>query len=310
MLVLSFAGLAQAQSNYPNKPIRFIFPYPAGGTGDSIMRVIADLLGPELGGTVYVENRPGASGVVGTKHVAESPPDGYTLGLASNGTHAAIMSLAKNPGYDPLKSFTYIGAFATLPRMLVVPINLPYTNVNELVAFARANPGKLTMSHYSSTSRVLVHQLQSAGKIKLTEIPYKAPAQVLVDLYGGQLQAAFFPMEVAMAQAAGGKVRVIGAATDKRVSSAPDIPTISEQLPGVELISWMGMGAPAGLPREVAAKLTTALARVVESPVYRERIKNLKSEVMIASPAQMEAQIKKEMVVWAKFVKEAGIQPE
>ncbi|HYF20377.1 MAG TPA: tripartite tricarboxylate transporter substrate binding protein [Ramlibacter sp.] len=301
---------AQGTSSYPSKPIRLIFPYPAGGTGDSVMRIVAEFLGPELGTNVVVENRPGASGVVGTRFLAESPPDGYTLGLASNGTNAAVMSLVKNPGYDPVKNFTYIGTFVTLPWMLVVPTQFPAKSVSELVAYARENPGKVTISHYSSASRVLVHQLQSAGKLKLTEVPYKAPAQVINDLYGGQLQAAFFPMEVAMAQAASGKIRVIGAAADKRLPTAPQVPAIAEQLPGVSFTSWMGMGAPAGLPPDVQAKLVAALNRVVNKPEFRQRIHAVSCDVLATPPDQMVKLIQGEMGMWASFAKEAGIQPE
>ncbi|WP_159592536.1 Bug family tripartite tricarboxylate transporter substrate binding protein [Hydrogenophaga sp. BPS33] len=314
LFALLFAGLfpwagAHAQ-DYPNKPIRFIYPYPAGGSGDNIMRLVADMLGPELGGSVYVENRPGASGVVGTRTVAESAPDGYTLGLTSNGTHAAVMSLVKNPGYDPLKNFTHIGLFASLPWMLVVPAQQPFQSVNDLVAWARANPGKLTMSHYSSSSRVLVHMLQTASKVQLTEVPYKAPGQVITDLIGGQLQAAFLPMEIAMAQAAGGKMRVLGAASEKRQPGAPQVPTIAEQLPGVALTSWMGMGAPAGLPPDVTTKLQSALTRVLNKPEFRERLQKLSGDVLINTPAQIHARIREEMAMWAKFAKEAGVQPE
>ncbi|MDO9437659.1 tripartite tricarboxylate transporter substrate binding protein [Hydrogenophaga sp.] len=314
LLALLLAALmpwtaVHAQS-YPSKPIRFIYPYPAGGSGDNIMRLVAEMLGPELGGTVYVDNRPGASGVVGSRTVAESPPDGYTIGLTSNGTHAAVMSLVKNPGYDPLKNFTHLGLFASLPWMLVVPVQLPFQSVNDLVTWARANPGKLTMSHYSSSSRVLVHMLQSAGKLQLTEVPYKAPGQVINDLYGGQLQAAFLPMEIAMAQAAGGKVRVLGSASEKRLPGAPQVPTIAEQLPGVAMTSWMGMGAPVGLPPDVSAKLQAALTRVVNKPEFRERLQKIGGDVLINTPEQIDVRIRDEMVLWAKFAKDAGVQPE
>jgi tripartite-type tricarboxylate transporter receptor subunit TctC len=310
VLLAMAASLSQAQGTYPSKPIRFIYPYPAGGTGDSVVRIVAEFLGPELGTTVVVENRPGASGVVGTRQLAESAPDGYTLGLASNGTNAAVMSLVKNPGYDPLKNFSYIGTYVTLPWMLVVPSQFPARTVAELVAYARDNPGKVTISHYSSASRVLVHQLQSAGKIRLTEVPYKAPAQVINDLYGGQLQAAFFPMEVAMAQAASGRIRVIGAAADKRLPTAPQIPAIAEQLPGVSFTSWMGMGAPAGLPPDVQSKLVAALNRVVNKPEFKARIHAVSCDVLITPPEQMTRLIQGEMGMWAAFAKEAGIQPE
>lgn len=304
------AGLAQAQAGYPAKPIRLIYPYPAGGTGDSVMRVVADMLGPELGGTVLVDNRPGASGVVGTRMVAESPPDGYTLGLASNGTHAAVVSLVKNPGYDPIRSFTYLGKFVSLPWMLVVANDVPAKSVSELVALARAQPGKLAISHYSSSSRLLVHQLQSSARVKLTEVPYKAPGQIINDLYGGQLQVAFFPMEIAMAQAQSGKLRVIGAAAEKRFATAPNIPAINEQVPGVALTSWMGLSGPAGLPPELAARLSSALSRVVAKPEFRERIEKLSCDVLTTGPQETVEQIRGEMTLWSNFAKEAGIQPE
>lgn len=310
LLLALAAGLAQAQAAYPGKPIRMIFPYPAGGTGDSVMRIVADMLGPELGGTVFVDNRPGASGVVGTRQLAESAPDGYTVGLASNGTNAAVMSLVKNPGYDPLKNFSYIGTFVTLPWMLVVPSQSPVRSVNELVAYARSNPGKVNISHYSTASRVLVHMLQSSAKIKIAEVPYKAPGQVLNDLYGGQLQAAFFPMEIAMAQAASGKLRVLGAAAEKRLPTAPDVPAISEQLAGVAFTSWMGMAAPVGLPPEIAARLTAALTRVVNKPEFRERVHKVSCDVLIGTPQEVVQRIRDEMVLWSAFAKDAGIQPE
>ena len=310
LLLAGIATIAQAQGTFPDKPIHFIFPYPAGGTGDSIMRIVADMLGPELKGSVIVENRPGASGTVGTRYVADSAPNGYTLAMTSNGTHAAVMSLFKAPGYDPVKSFTHIGLFASLPWMLVVRSEFPASSVTELVAYGRANPGKLTMPYYSSSSRLPVYLLRSAGKFQLTEVPYKGAGQILPDLYSGQLQAAFFPMEIAMAQAQGGKVRILGSASEKRLPGAPNVPTIGEQLPGVVLTSWMGMGAPAGTPKDVVAKLNAALASVVAKPAFRERLQQIGSDVLVSTPELVEARIKEEMTTWSKFVKDAGIQPE
>lgn len=310
LVLVVLAGLAQAQGAYPARPIRLVYPYPAGGTGDSVMRIVADMLGPELGGSVIIDNRPGAAGVIGTKHVAGSAPDGYTLGLSSNGTHAAVLSLWKNPGYDPLKDFTHIGLFATLPWMLVTARDQPFQSASDLVAFARANPGKLTMPYYSSSSRVLVYLLESAGKAQVTEIPYKGPEQILQGLYDGQLQAAFFPMEIALAQAAGGRMRVLGAAADKRLPGAPDVPAIAEQLPGVALTSWMGLAAPAGLPADVTAKLRAALTRVVNKPEFRQRLQKISADALAETPEQIDRRIRDEELLWSRFVKAAGIQPE
>lgn len=308
--LLVVSSFAQAQAGYPNKPIKLVYPYPASGTGDTALRLVAEMLGPELGGAVYVENRPGANGVVGTRYVAESPPDGYTLGMASQGTHAANLSLWKNPGYDPIKNFTYIGYFVALPWMLVAPAGQPFKTTNELVAYAQAHPGKLTMPYYSAPSRLLVHQLRNAGKVQIAEIPYKAPSQVITDLYGGLVQAAFLPMEIAMAQAAGGKLRVLGVASEKRLVGAPDIPALTEQLPGVAIASWMGIGAPAGLPPDIAAKLRGGLHRVVTGADFRSRMTKISAEAMAGTPQQMEQQVREELVLWARFVKEAGIEPE
>lgn len=301
---------AQAQGTFPNRPLRFVFAYPAGLTGDTIIRVLAEHMSAELNQPIIVENRPGASGTIGTRYVASSAPDGYTVVNTSNGTHAAVASLFKNPGYDPLKSFSHIGLYITLSWMLVARSEFRASNLSELVAYARANPGKLTMSQYSSSTRLPLYLMRQAGKFEIQEVPYQGVAQILPDLYNGEIQAAFFPMDVAMAQAKAGKVRILATASSRRLRDAPNVPAISEQLPGVEFTSWQGLAAPAGTPKEIIAKLGAALNAALEKPTFRERMRTLGVEVAGATPEQIEQRIRNEMLIWSKFVKDAGIQPQ
>ena len=310
LLFSMISAAAYPQTRYPERPIRLVFPYPGGITGDSVLRIVSEFLGSELKQPVIVENRPGASGIVGTKYLADAAPNGYTLGTTSNGTHAAVVSLFKNPGYDPLKSFTHIGLIELQPWILVATPKLPVSNVLELVSYARANPGKLAMSQYSASSRMPVHQLRTQGKFEMLEVPYQGPAQILPALIDGQLHAAFFPSEFALAQGKAGTVRVLGVASTKRLAIAPGVPAIGEQLPGVEMISWFGLGGPAGLPEEISSRLQRALIAALAKPDLLARIQPLGVEITPSTPDEIIQRIKLEIAQWAKFVKEAGIQPE
>ena len=309
-LLITAASAAFAQGTFPDKPLRMVYPYPAGGTGDTIMRIVADRLGTELKQPVIVENRPGATGVTGSKYVADSAPNGYTLGLTSNGTHAAVVSLFRNPGYDPLKHFIHIGLCATLPYMLVVKSGFPASNVSELVAWARANPGKLAMPHYSSSTRLPVHLLRTAGNFQVLEVPYKGAAQILPDIVSGQIQAAFLPLEIAGAWEKSGNVKSIGVASAVRLNSAPGAPPIAQEFPGVEMTTWLGLAVPAGTPKDITAKLRISLNNALGTQEFRDRMRAIGADAATATPEEIEQRIKLEIATWTKFVKEAGIQPE
>jgi tripartite-type tricarboxylate transporter receptor subunit TctC len=304
------AGAARAQDAYPNKPISLIMPFPAGITTDVMTRLVVEQMAADLKQPVVTLNRAGASGVVGTRSLAASPADGYTIGLSSNGTIVAAMSLFRAPGYDPIKSFAHIGGFAYLPWALVVSHTVPASNVRELIAHAKANPRKLAASYYSSSSQLCASQLQKAAGIELLQVPYKSSAQVVTDLANGQLQLAFLTPDVALAQSKAGVVKLLAFTTPKRWAGAPDAPVMGEELPGFEFVSWVGLAAPAGTPAKAVEALTASLSRAMAMRSVQDGVRHLGGEPVFLSPAQVVARIQGELPVWQKFVAEANITPQ
>ena len=303
---------AQAQS-FPNRPITLVIPFAPGGSTSIVGRVIADKMSQLLGENIVVDNRPGAGGTVGTRAVAKSDPDGYTILLGYTGTLAIGPSLYKNVGYDPRKDFAPIGLIGNAPNSLVVHPSFPVKTVAELVAYAKANPGKVnfgsagagTVSHI--TGEYFAH---SAG-ITLVHIPYKGTGLALTDLLGGHIPMAFAPIPASHANVSAGMLRALAVTSKTRSSLLPDVPTISESgLPGFEASLYYGLVAPARTPRPVVDKLNKELRAALASDEVKKQLGLDGTEITPGTPEDYADFIDRDEKKWSQLVKASGVEQE
>ncbi|SDZ84459.1 Bug family tripartite tricarboxylate transporter substrate binding protein [Acidovorax soli] len=300
------AALAQA---YPTKPISIVVPFSAGGTTDILARLVGQYLSTELGQPVVVENKAGAGGNIGGQYAAKAAADGYTLFMGTVGTHAINASLYKKMPFDPIKDFAPLTRVANVPNLLVVNPKQPFKTVPEMIAYAKANPGKINFgSPGNGASPHLSGELfKSLAKVDLTHIPYKGSAPAVTDLLGNQIAIMFDNMPSVIPHVRSGKLRAIAITTSKRSAELPDVPTIAEAgVPGYEAMSWFGMFAPAATPKPVLDKLTGALAKVLANPEVKKKIADQGGEPVNETPAQFATFIKSESAKWGKVVKESG----
>jgi tripartite-type tricarboxylate transporter receptor subunit TctC len=308
MLLALSAALASAQS-YPTKPIRIVVPFPPGGATDILARDVAQKLTEAWGQQVIVDNRPGAGGNIGSELVAKSAPDGYTLEMGTVGTHAINASLYAKMPYDHVKDFVPVILVAGVPNVLVVNPAVPVNSVSELIAYAKANPGKLNFA--SSGSGTSIHLSGELFKVmagvEMTHIPYKGSAPALQDLLGGQVQLMFDNLPPSLPQIKAGKLRALAVTTATRAPALPDVPTVAEAgLPGFESSSWFGLLAPAGTPPAIVVKLNAEVARWLATPDAKERLAKQGANAVGGSPEDFEKHIAAETVKWAKVVKDSG----
>jgi tripartite-type tricarboxylate transporter receptor subunit TctC len=314
---LLFAALtsgAQAQAPYPNHPVRIVVPFPAGGTTDILARETAQKLTQTLGQPFVVENRPGAGGNIGADLVAKSPPDGYTMLMGTVGTHAINPSLYEKMPYDHVKDFVPVVLVAGVPNVLVVNPSLPVKTVQELIAYAKANPGKLNFaSSGSGTSIHLSGELfKTMAGVSMQHVPYKGSAPALADLAGGQVQLMFDNLPSSLALIKAGKLRAIAVTSLTRSTALPDVPTISESgLPGFEASSWFGLLAPAGTPKDVVTKVNGEVAKWLATPEAKEKLAGQGAIVATGlAPEDFVRHIASETAKWQKVVKESGAKVE
>ena len=303
---LSSAALAQS---YPAKPIRLVVPLAPGGGGDLVARLIAQKITEPLGQPVIVDNRPGGSTIIGTEIVARSPPDGYTLVMATS-SHGINPSLYKLP-FDPVKDFTGVCFFATAAMMLTVHPNVPAKTVKELITVAKANPGKL---NYASSGTASIPHLAgelfnvSAG-VKTVHIPYKGSGPALNDLLGGQVDMMFASPVPTVPQVKYGRLRAIAMASLQRARAMPELPTVAESgLPGFEAASYYVILGPANMPAAIASKLSGEMIKASQLPDVRERLSVEGAVIVGGTPQQAVAHIESEVARWSKVVKAAGIK--
>ena len=310
-LLASGMGSALAQGAFPDKPLTMIVPFSAGGTTDILARIVGQALGQELGQSIIIENKPGAGGNIGAQQAARSKADGYTLFMGTVGTHAINQTLYKKLPYDPVKDFAPLSRVATVPNLLVAHPSRPYKTVQELIDFAKKNPGEVTYGSPGSgaSPHVSGALFQSMTGAEITHIPYKGSAPAVSDLLGNQIAIMFDNMPSAIQHVRSGKLRPIAVTTAKRSPELPDVPTIAEAgVPGYEATSWFGLWAPAATPAPVLEKLHSSLAKVLKDPVVVKKIADQGGDVVIDTPAQFEAFIKTEAAKWGKVVKESGAE--
>lgn len=307
---LSFflAGLACAQS-YPSKPVRIIVPYGAGGSTDATARVLAASLNNTLGGSVIVENRASATGIVGVEYVAKADPDGYTLIFASASTHAVNPHVYRTVPYDAINGFTPISMVSASELMISLNPAVPAKTLQELVQYAHANPGKLNFgSNVGSILHLAGELFNDLARTKITHIPYKSSGQALNDLLGGQIQVMFDTVPSALPHIKSGKLRAIAVATPKRSAQLPDVPTAGEAgLKGYEVSTWAMIEGPAGLPRDIVAKLNGAIVAAVKSPELQARFAQMGLIPLTSTPEEAAATLKADHARWGAVVKKLGL---
>jgi tripartite-type tricarboxylate transporter receptor subunit TctC len=307
---LATAALAQG---YPAKPIRIIVPFAPGGNVDITARLVAPGLTEALGQPVIIENKPGAGGTIGADSVVKSPPDGYTLLMGSNSTFSVAPNLYPKITYNPLKDFAPVVSIAVAPFVLVVNPASPAKNAQELVALAKAEPGKLTMSSAGTgSSNHLVGELfQEISGARFTHVPYKGSGQALTDLMGGTVNLHFDQITSAASFIQGGKLRALLVTAPKRVPMLPDVPTAAEAgYASFEASNVTGLIAPAGTPQDIIDKLNSATRKVIASPAVQERLVQLGAESTGGTPEQFAAYIRDDLSKWARIVKDARITLE
>lgn len=297
---------AGAQS-YPSKPIRWIVTFQAGGTTDIVARIVGQKLSESLGQPVIIDNRPGASGMIGTEMGAKAPPDGYTLTFAYNGNMTMNPNLFKKLPYDTLRDFTGVSMIIRTPMLLVVNPAVPAKSLAEFIALAKAQPGKLNLAVGGGVGQLSGELFKSMTRLDLTNVPYKGNAPSLASVLAGETQAMFETVSAALPHIRSGKLRVLAVSSAKRSGLLPDVPSIGETVPGYDVNVWMGVSAPAGTPAEIINKLSGEIARIVKTQDVQERLTAQGLEVVGSTPEQLNATIKTELETWARVVKEANI---
>ena len=312
----SAAALAQTPSTpsgqaYPSRPIRIVVAYTPAGTTDILARAIGQKMTESWGQPVIVDNRPGANGNIGTELAARATPDGYTILMATAATHSINNTLYPGLAWDAVRDFAPIGLVALVPNILVVNNALPVRSVKELIAYARANPDKLTHGSpgNGSTSHLSMELFKSLTGTRMIHVPYKGSAPVLADLTGGQISLTMDNIPVYLPHAQAGKIRALAVGSAKRTPAAPDLPTAEEAgVPGLIAVSWFGLVAPARAPQRVVDQLSKETARILKLPDVHKRISDLGAEPVGGTPQEYAAFIKAEINKWRKVIQAAGVR--
>jgi len=302
-----------AFAQYPTKPVHVVVPYPAGGAVDAFARVLSQKLSELWGQQVIVDNRPGASTMIGADQVAKSPPDGYTLLLTAELTLVTVPYLHEKIPYDPLKDFAPITALVSATQALIVNPSLPVNTVKDLLALAKAKPGELTYGSFGigSTGHLNMEMLQAMTGVRFNHIPYNGAGPAMNDVIGGHIGFMFAALSIVKGNVKAGKFRMIGVGSDHRSKEFPDVPTISESgVPGFEAKSWFGLVAPAGTPPNIIKKLNQDITKVISDPAFAgEYLVAQGLEPILGTPEQFATFIRAESVKLGKIVKDAGIKP-
>lgn len=308
ILVALASGAAVAQE-YPHRPVTIIVPQAVGGANDILGRILADQLARQLGQQFIVENRVGAGGNIGTGAAAKAPRDGYTLLFTISAAHAVNPTLYKQVPFDPVKDFDPVMLVGTVPFLLVVNPSVPASSVQELIALAKREPGKIAYgsSGNGTTNHLLGEMFKSMAGVDMLHVPYKGVAAILTDMLGGRVQMAFASVPSVRSHVKDGKLRALGISTMKRSSVAPDVPPVGDAVAGYDADFWVGLFTPAGTPKEVPARLHAALVKALANPEVRERFAAQGADVVGGSPEQLAAALRDDIAKWAKVVKAAGV---
>lgn len=310
-LTMGWSRASRAEDAYPSRVVKFVVPFAAGSATDTLARVLGEKMSASLGQPVVVDNMPGASGFLAAQNVARAEPDGYTVLIATNTTHAANQSLFKRLPYDPVADFAPVGKLGTITLALVVNPTVPATTVAELIAYAKDHPGEVTFGSGSSSSRIAGEMLKSLAGIDLLNVPYKSNPQAITDLLGGQISMVFADTATTLPQAEAGKVKALAVSSPERTRLAPDLPTMREAgVAGYDLTAWFAAFVPAGTPVEVIDRLNAAFVAALADPTATKTLLDAGIEPATSTPAELAAFVGTETEKWASIVKSAGIEPE
>ncbi|HEU4921700.1 MAG TPA: tripartite tricarboxylate transporter substrate binding protein [Burkholderiales bacterium] len=300
-----------AHAQYPNKPVRLIVPFPPGGAAEVGARIFAQPLGQALGQPVVIETKPGADGAIAADATMKAAPDGYTLFYATNTAFSWVPAVRKDPPYDPVNDFTPVSLVGQFGFFLFSHPSVPATNMKELFAYLRANPGKLNYGSGNSTSIVSTAQLLQREKLDVVHVPYKGDGPLMVDLLGGRVHFAIATPGTAAPQVREGKLRALATLLPSRSPLLPDAPTMAEAgLKELSVTPWGGVFGPKGLPRDIADRVSRELQAVLKRPEVREAFGKLAFEPRGSSPEELAAYTREQLAVWRRAIADAGIKPE
>jgi len=310
VLLVACAPLA-AQAQYPSKPVRIVLQFPAGGLADTVIRVLANPLSQSLGQPVVVDNKPGADGGIAGETVKNAAPDGYTLFFATNSALSATPVLRKKPPYDPVADFTPIAFVGRFPFFVFAHPSVPATSLQELIAYIRANPGKLNYGSGNTTSILATAQLASLAKLEMVHVPYKGDAPLMVDLVAGRLHFSIASTAPGANLAKDGKLKVLATLLARRSHLFPDAPTMAESgFPQYSVVPWGAMVGPAGMPREIVDRVARETNAAVNNPQVKDALDKFGFELQGSSSDELGKFIREQLAAWRQAVKEAGIEPD
>jgi len=315
VVVAALTGLAAlhaaGEDVYPSKPITLVIPFAPGSGTDNVGRIVSQRLAERLKQPVVIDNRAGANGQIAAEHVKNAKPDGYTLFMTTNTSHSANPSLYKTLRYDPIRDFTPIVRTGELPFAVAVNNDLPVKSVKELIDYARANPGRISYGTPNSTSLVASETLKNQAKIEIVGIPYKSSPQALTDLIGNQIQLYVVDFGSGGAMLKANRVRPIAVTPARGSKILPGVPPVADTIPGFDLTSWNGIFAPAGLPKEIAQKLSAEVNAILAEKDVQEKLAGAGFEVWPSkSPEEFAKYVNEQLALWTRLIKAAGIQPE
>lgn len=307
-----FAPAGQAQGAYPNKPIRLVVPFPAGGATDIFARAVSQKLGEKLNTTVVVDNKPGAGGTIGSDIAAKAVPDGYTLLLATTSTHSIGPSFGARLPYDAVTDFTPISHVGNAPSIMLVPNTSPAKTVKEWIDYAKKNPGKL--NYASSGNGTVVHlgteYFKAQAGVFMVHIPYRGTALSIPDLVSGKLDLLFDSLPSGLPHVKEGRLRALGITSAKRSPLLPNLPAISETVPGYETVTWFGLYGPKGMPADLVARINAGINQALQDPDVKERLARLGIDPVGGTPQQFAAMANADRAKWKKIITDRKITPE
>lgn len=310
MLAVTGPSAVTAQGVYPDKPIKLIVPWTAAGTVDTTARILGERLSARLGQPVLVENRPGATGQIGSVAVSRAPADGYTLLLMAATVHTVSPNLQKNFPFDPVDDFTPVSQIVSFPYAMVVASDSPFKNVADLVTAAKKAPGTISYGSFGlgSAPYLISEIFAMTTDTKLLHVPYKGAAQAITDLSGGQINFFIDSLPSPLAQIRGGRLRALSVTTPQRSTLLPNVPTMAETVPGFEAIAWLGIAGPPKMPKEIVARLHTELKAIAAEPEYAARLRETGLEpVASVSPEQFRMWLTEQKAYWGKLIKDANV---
>jgi tripartite-type tricarboxylate transporter receptor subunit TctC len=309
-----FAVAANAQGNvagYPSRPITIIVPFGPGSATDTITRIIAQHLGSAFNQSIVIENKVGANGAIAATYVARAAPDGYTLFMSTNSPHSAAPSLVKNVAYDPVKDFAPISRVGSFTLMLVLHPDVPANTIAELIAHAKASPGKLSFASGNTSGVVAGETLKAWAGINIVHVPYRSAPPALNDLLGGRVSMMFTDLTTGLPHVKANKLRALAVTRMQRSKLIPELPTLHEAgVANFDMDSWAGMFAPANTPAEIITRLNVELRKIIDNSDNKARIGALGFEAFSSTPQELNDFVKLQLVKWTKMIKDAGIEPE